>query len=125
LAFPFFLISFLEILLQFVQGIELGAFIFGNPARVDLVQRHRIEVVQLFATTPDSGDEVRRLQNDEMLGYRLSRHVEQLAQPAERLAVFAAQLIEQLPAARIGECLENVVHDRVTIGNHMVACQFI
>ncbi len=81
--------------------------------------------MQLFATAPDGGDEVRPLQNDEMLGDRLARHVEELAQPAERLAVFAAQLIEQLPAARIGEGLENVVHDSGTIGNHMVACQFI
>jgi hypothetical protein len=37
-----------------------------------------------------------------MLGHRLSRHVEALAQLAKCLAVLDMQPIQQLPAARIG-----------------------
>jgi len=79
--------------------------------------------MQLLASAPHGGDEVRLFQNDEMLGHGLTRHVEQLAQLPERLPIVLAQSVEQFSTARIGQRFEHVIHDTPTICNHMVACQ--
>lgn len=74
-----FLSVFFETLFQIAQRLEAMAFVFANPALVDLVQGHWIEVVQLLAPAPEDGDEFRLFQNDEMLGHRLPGHIEVLA----------------------------------------------
>jgi hypothetical protein len=99
------------------------AFVFANPTPVDLVQRHRIEIMQLLASTPNGGNQVRLFQNDKMLGHCLPRHVEQLTQLAERLPIVLVQFVEQFSTARIGQRFEHFIHDRLTICNLMVACQ--
>ena len=61
---------------KFLQAMAL---IFSNPALGDLVNRHWIEIMQLLAPAPDHSDQVRRLQQPEMLGHRLTRHIEVFA----------------------------------------------
>src|SRR5688572_3601972 len=80
IALLFLVLVFFETLFQIAQRLKAMAFVFANPALGDLVQRHRIEVMQLLAPAPDRGDEVRRFQNDEVFGHCLPRHVEVLAQ---------------------------------------------
>ena len=60
---------------------------------------------------PRFGDEIRRLQQAQMLRYCLACHGEMLAKFTQRLPVSLMQLIEQLAAARIGQCFENGIHD--------------
>src|SRR5213593_3367839 len=91
----FLVFVFFETLFQIAQRLKAMAFVFANPALVDLVNRHWIEVMQLLAPTPDGSDEVRLFQNDEMFGRCLPRHVEVLTQCAERLPVVLVQLVEQ------------------------------
>lgn len=86
------------------------ALILADPAFVDIADRHRIEVVQLLAPTPDRDNKVRRFQQRKVLGYRLPRNVEVLAELAQSLTIVRVQLIEQFPAARIAERLEHLVH---------------
>ena len=103
--------------------LDASAFIFADPALVDLVQRGRVEVVQFFTAAPHGRYEVRRFQQPEMFGHCLPRHVEVAAQFPQRLPVILAQRIEQLPAASIGQRLEYGIHLCRSIRNQMVACQ--
>jgi len=54
------------------------AFVFVNPTPIDLVDRDRIEIVELLASAPDDDDEICFFQDDEMLAHCLTGHVEQL-----------------------------------------------
>ena len=67
-----------------------------------------------------------------MLRDRLARHVQPLAQLAQRLTIPLVQPVQQLPAARIGQRAKHsiVIHagdtepfGYLTIGNRSVACQ--
>ena len=89
------------------------------------MQRHWIEVMQLLAPAPDGGDEIRRFQNDEMLGHCLPCHVEVLAQFAQRPPVALEQFVEQFSATWVSQRFEHRIHDTRTICNHLVACQEI
>src|SRR5262245_3907968 len=77
--------------------------------------------MQLFPAPPHGDDEVGRLQYGKMLAHRLPRHVETRAELTQRLSRFEAQPVEQFTAARIGQCLEHVIHSRLC--NLSVACQ--
>ena len=101
---------FFETLFQIAQRLEAVAFVFPNPPLVDLVQRRRIEVMQFFTSVPESGDEVRRFQQRQMLGHGLARHVQVAAQLAQRLPVVAAQLVQQLSTAFVRQGLEYCIH---------------
>ena len=95
---------------QIAQRLEAMTFVFANPALVDLVQRHRIEIMQLLAPAPDDGHQVRCFQQPQVLGNRLPRHVQMLAQLRQRLTVAPVQPVEQLPTARAGQCFEHGIH---------------
>jgi hypothetical protein len=69
------------------------AFVLANPALEDLVNRHRIEVMQLFAPLPDGRDQVCRFQQAQVLRDRLPRHFQMPAQLRQRLPAALAQLI--------------------------------
>ena len=99
------------------------AFVFADPALADLVDRHRIEIMQLLAPAPDRGDQVRRLQQQEMLRHRLPCYVQVCAQFAERLAVALMQLVQQLPAAPVTQRFEHCIHLHAIICNLLIACQ--
>ena len=86
-------------------------FIFGNPALVDLVQRHRIQVMQFLPTLPDYGDEFCRFQQSQVLGDALPGHGEALTQLGQGLAVALVQLIEQLSPAFVSQCFEHCIHE--------------
>jgi hypothetical protein len=104
---------FFEILLEFGEGAKASAFVFADPAVGDFEDRHRIKVVELFASAALRGDQVRRFQQLQMFGNGLPAHVEISAQLAERLAVLGVQPIEQRPSAGVGESLEHLVHVRM------------
>ena len=110
----------------------MAALEFPDPAFGDLVDRNGIDEVQLFPALPLPGDESSLLENREMLGDGLARHVQPRAKLAERLAVLPVQSIQQLPAAWICQGVEHGIvihlHNRepygsLFIGNRMVACQ--
>jgi hypothetical protein len=90
--------------------LQTGLVELGDPAFLDLVDRGRIEVVKPFASAPDDGHEAGPLQDVEMLGGRLARHVQAVAQLAQRLAVVLAQTVEQPPPGGIGQRFEDLVH---------------
>ena len=95
-----------------MQRVEARLLVFLDPTLVDLVDRDGIEEVQLFASAPLDRDEVRSLEELQMLGDGLSRHVQTTAQSAERLAILGVQPIEQFPTARVGQGFKNVVDRR-------------
>src|SRR5262245_9947573 len=91
------------------------ALVLADPALRDLVDRHRIEIVQLLAAAPDGRDEVRALENGEMLAHGLPRHRrsglgEPFAKLVQGLAVPRMEPIEKLPAAAVGQRPEHFVH---------------
>lgn len=88
----------------------MRALIFRDPAFVELVEGDGIEEVELLTATPSGGDEVGVFEDFEVLGDGLTGHVEAAAEIAESLAVLAAQLIEQGPAAGIGQGFEDCIH---------------
>ncbi len=67
----------------------------------------------LLTASPQSHDEIRRFEQLEVLRHGLTSHVQVFAELAQRLPVVRLQAIEQLPAARVGERLEHLVHVRV------------
>jgi len=112
-----------EMLLEVAESLQTVTLVLADPALVDVVNRDGVEEVELFATVPDGGDEVGVLEEIEVLGHGLARHVEVLAEGGEGLAVVLVQQIEQLATAGIGQGFENGVHDIGKIGNQKVACQ--
>ena len=77
---------------------------------LNLMQRNRIQVVQLAPPVPDGADEIGRLEHRQMLAHRLPRHLQVLAQLSEGLAVVLSKPIQQQSTARIRECPEDPVH---------------
>ena len=82
---------------------------FFDPARTDFVQWHRVQVVALFPPLPNDDDEVGTHQQLQVLRDGLARHVHVLAERRERLAVVLVQLVEQAPAGRVSQRLEDLV----------------
>jgi len=108
--------------LHFSQRLEAMASVSSDPTLVDLLNGHGIEVVTFFAAVPDDHDEFRLLQDRQVLGYRLPRHVEVFTQFIQRQAIVLAKPVQQIPAAGIGKRVENKIQ-RKQLCNHMVACQ--
>jgi hypothetical protein len=107
---------------QFSQRLEAMAPVSSDPTLVDLLNGHGIEVVTFLAAVPDDHDEFRLLQDRQVLGYRLPRHVEVLAQFIQRQAIVLAKPIQQISATGIGKRVENKIQGK-QLCNHMVACQ--
>src|SRR4030095_6173483 len=118
----FFGFGLFETFFQIAQRLKAMAFVFSNPTFVDLMQRHRIEIMQLLAPTPYDRDEVCFLQQRQMLGHRLPCHVQVFAQFAQRLPILLAQLVEQLSATGVGQRFKDCIH-QAALCNQMVACQ--
>src|SRR5262249_31786645 len=72
---------------EFGEDAEAALLELADPALGDLVNRHRIEVVELLAAPPDDDHEVCLLQQHEMLGHGLPGHVQVGAKLPERLPV--------------------------------------
>jgi len=48
---------------QFAERGELAALEFPDPPLADLMDRDRVEIMQLLAAVPERGDEVGRFEN--------------------------------------------------------------
>lgn len=69
----------------------------------------RIEVVELLAPPADGRDQIDLLEPLQVLRDALPRHVEVLAELSEGLAGVGAQHVEQTPARRVRDRLEDSV----------------
>src|SRR6516165_5043994 len=112
--------------------MQSGELEFADPTLGDLVNRHRIDEVQLFPAVAFPGDEIGLLENRQMLRDRLAGHLQPFAQFAKRLAISAVQPIQQPPTASIGQSAKQKVlfhtsnmepFGYLTIWNRLVACQ--
>ena len=83
------------------------ALVFSNPTLVDLLNRHGIQVMEFPSSMPDDNDELRLLQQCQVFGDRLTRHVQVLAQFVQRQATLLMKPVKQISAARIGKRFEN------------------
>src|SRR5689334_9718992 len=92
------------------ERVKLRALEFADPPFADLVDRHRIEVVQLLAAGFARGDEARVLQNPKVLGHRLARHGEPVAELAQGLAIAGVKPVEQQASRMISQRAKDLVH---------------
>ena len=98
-----------EFLFQLAQRLEAMAFVFCNPILLDLLNRHRVEIVAFLSPMPDDDHEPCFFQQVEMLGDRLARHVEVFAELVQRQSIVIVKPVKQMPAARIGKRFENQI----------------
>ena len=94
---------------QVSQRREPAALELVDPAILNLIERNRIQVVELFPALPDDGDEIGVDEQLQVLRHRLARHFEMLAELPQRLPVLLVEDIQKLPAAGIAERLEYLV----------------
>ena len=115
----------LQCLLEVMERTHLVTLVFADPAVGNFMDRHRVEVMPLFAPPPDRDHEVGRFKQGEVLGHGLPRHVYMSTEFAKGLAVVLVQPVQQLSAAGVGESFEHFVHVRghAILCNHLVACQ--
>ena len=107
-----------SLVLEVAEGLEVGLFELRDPALVDLVERDGVEVVELLPALLDRGHETRGLEDFEVLGDALAGDGQVLAQRAERLAVVGVEPVEQAPAGRVREGLEDTRHRLVAVLRH-------
>src|SRR6266403_5645398 len=106
------LIAFLQLPFQFAERGELAALEFLDPPLADLMDRHRVEIVQLLAAMPERGDEVGGLENRKVLGHSLPRHGEAVAKIVQGLSVLGVKSVQQRPPRSIGQRSEDLIHDQ-------------
>ncbi len=92
------LIAFLQLPFQFAKRRQLAALEFADPSLADLMDRHRVEVVQLLAAMLEGGDEVGLFENPKVLRHRLPRHGEAVAEFVQGLSVFGVKPVQQRPS---------------------------
>ena len=97
----------------------MGFGVPRNPSVVDLADRHWIQVVELLATLLVGDDELRGLEEPEVLHHPEAGHLgERLGKTRQGPAVVIGQRVEQRPSRGVSERLEHVVevihagHDR-------------
>src|SRR6266481_7748998 len=100
------LITFLQLPFQFAERGQLAALEFFDPPLADLMDRHRIEIVQLLAAISERGHEVGCLENRKMLCHGLPCHGEAVAEFVQGLTVFGVKPVEQRPPRSIGQRFE-------------------
>src|SRR6266404_8234406 len=113
------LIAFLQLPFQFAEGGKLAALEFLDPPLADLMDRHRIEIVQLLAAMPEGGDEVGRLENRKVLCHRLPRHGEAVAEFVQGLSVSQVKPVQQRPREASASALKTSFMAAI-IGNRKV-----
>src|SRR5215213_5606452 len=104
------LITLLQLSFQLAERCKFPALEFLDPAFADLVDRNRIEIVQLLAAMPERGDEVGRFKNPKVLCDRLPRHGEAVAELVQRLSVVGVKPVQQRASRRIGKRFEDLIH---------------
>src|SRR5258708_9537389 len=101
---------FLQLPFQFAECGKLAALEFPDPPLADLMDRHRIEIMQLLAAMPERGDEAGRLENCKVLCDGLPRHGEAVAEFVQGLTVFGVKPVQQRPPRSIGQRFEDLIH---------------
>ena len=104
----------LQSFLEFTERLQPMALKFPDPALGDIVDRNRVEIVQLLPALLHGRDQIGLLQDPQVLANRLTRHVEARAEFVQRLAVIRAQPVKQFPAAGIGQGFEHLIKDEVS-----------
>src|SRR4249919_1742954 len=89
------LIALLQLPFQLAERGELAALEFPDPAFADLMDRHRVQIMQLLAAMPERGDEVGLFENSKVLGHGLPRHRKAVAEFVQRLSVFGVKPVQQ------------------------------
>src|SRR6267154_3977616 len=89
------LIAFLQLPFQLAECGKLAALEFLDPPFADLMDRHRVDVVQLLAAMPERGDEVGLFENPKVLCYGLPRHGKAVAEFVERLSILGVKPVQQ------------------------------
>src|ERR1700722_13824341 len=88
---------------------------------MDQADRNGIEEVQLLAPVPLGRDEVGFLEHLQVLHHPEPRHVELAVEVGERAPVTLEEQVEQVPPARVGECLEDEIFGHLdSIGDQTV-----
>ena len=99
-----------ELLSELREGREPRLLELADPALREMVDRHRIDEMQLLPPRALPRHEVGLLQDRQMLRDRLARHVQALTELTQRLTVLGTQTVEQLPSARIRQGPEDQIH---------------
>src|SRR5829696_9393004 len=111
------------VLIQIDQGVGIRRGVLADPAVRDLCNGHRIEEVQLVASLTDGGDQVRLLQDAQVLADTEAGHLgESRPEVTGSLAIVFEQQIEDRSTGRIGQSSEDVrpfLHVAI-IGDQMV-----
>src|SRR5579859_3503297 len=89
------LIAFLQLPFQFRERGELAALEFPDPPLADLMDRYRVEVVQLLAAVLVGGDKVGLFENRKVLRHGLTGHVEAVAELVQSLSVSGVKPVQQ------------------------------
>src|SRR5437899_2958716 len=103
---------FLQFILEAAQpgGPWLG--VLAHPPVVDEPDGDRVQEVQLFASPPPGHHEARLFELLQMLHDAETRHRQTPLQCAERLPVFAEELVEEAASGWVGEGPEHLIHNR-------------
>jgi len=103
----------LQISLQLTQYVEARTFVLPDPPLCNLVDRDRIQIVQLVPALPAGDDQAGLLKQSKMLGDRLPRHLQPRAQLVQGLAVLHKQRVQQMPATPVCQRTEDCIfiHD--------------
>jgi hypothetical protein len=99
-----------EAFFQIAQRVQAMAFVFGDPALVNLMQRHRIQVMQFLSPMPYHIDQLCSLEQSQVLRDTLPGHGEPFTQLAQGLTAAPVQLIEQLATTVIGQGFKDRIH---------------
>ena len=89
------LIALLQLSFQLAECGELAALEFPDPPLPDLMDRYRVQIVQLLAAMPECGHEVGLFENPKVLGHGLPRHREAIAEFVQRLSVSGVKPVQQ------------------------------
>lgn len=89
------LIVLLQLPFQLVERGKFPALEFSDPPFADLMDRNRVEKMQLLAAVPKRGNEVGCFENPEVFCYGLPRHGEAGAELVQRLSVSGVKPVQQ------------------------------
>ena len=95
------------------QNAKAIAFEFFDPAFLNLKQRHRVQVMELFPALPNHCNQIGRFQLLQVLCNGLPGHVHVLAECRQCLAVVGVQLVKQASSPRICQRFEYFVDVQV------------
>src|SRR6266404_2507022 len=106
------LIAFLQSPFQFAERGQFAGLEFSDPPFADLMDRHRVEIVQLLAAVFEGGDQIGFFENPEVFCDGLPGHREAVAEFIQGLSAAGVKPVQQRPPGSIGERFEDLIHGR-------------